>query len=95
MHAAALDVNLHLPRVRSLKEKRSVVKPIVDGCRHRFKVAAAEVGKQDLWQSAEIGISTISGTEGQVIEVLDAVERFIWSFPEIEVVSCDRHWWGQ
>ena len=94
MHAAALDVNLHFPQVRSLKEKRAVLRPIVEGCRHRFQVAAAEVGKQDVWQSAELAVSTVSSSEGHAARVLDSVERFIWSFPEVEVVSCERLWWG-
>jgi uncharacterized protein YlxP (DUF503 family) len=94
MHAAALEVKLHLPQVHSLKEKRGVVRPIVDGCRRRFNVAAAEVGQQDMWQSAELGVSAIGSSEGHVGQVLDAVERFIWSFPEVEVISCERSWWG-
>lgn len=95
LHAAALDVNLFLPQVHSLKEKRAVLRPIVDGCRHRYKVSAAEVGHNDFWQSAQIGVSVVASSESHVSEVLDAVERFIWSFPEIEVLSCERYWWAQ
>jgi len=95
MHAAALHVELHIPLARSLKDKRAVVKPIVDGSRHRFGVAAAEVGKQDLWQSAEVAFAAVSATAGHVEQVLASVERFVWSFPEVEVVSCERHWWGR
>jgi uncharacterized protein len=94
LHAAALSVELHLPQVRSLKDKRALVKPIVEGSRHRFGVAAAEVGKQDLWQSAELAFSAVASTERHVAEVLDSVERFDWSFPEVEVLTCERHWWG-
>jgi hypothetical protein len=94
LHAAALSVELHLPQVRSLKDKRSVVRPILDGARHRFGVAAAEVGKQDLWQSCELAFAAVASTAGHVTEVLDSVERFVWSFPEVEVSSCERLWWG-
>lgn len=94
MHAAALSVELHIPLAHSLKEKRAVVRPIVDGSRHRFGVAAAEVGKQDLWQVAELAFACVSSSAGHVEEVLASVERFVWSFPEVEVVSCERHWWG-
>jgi uncharacterized protein YlxP (DUF503 family) len=95
MKAAALSVELRIPRARSLKEKRAVLRPIVDGSRHRFGVAAAEVGKQDLWQSAELAFAFVSASAGHVEAVLASVERFVWSFPEVEVVSCERHWWGQ
>ncbi len=92
MHVAALSVTLHLPQARSLKEKRAVVTPILEGCRRRFSVAAAEVDHQDLWQRATLGVATVSSSVTRVEEVLDAVERFVWSFPEVEVVSCRRDW---
>jgi uncharacterized protein YlxP (DUF503 family) len=92
MFVASLTVELHLPASHSLKDKRSVLRPILDGCRHRFAVAAAEVGHQDLWQRSTLGMATVSGSAGQAREVLDAVERFVWSFPEIEVTSSGRDW---
>jgi hypothetical protein len=88
----ALAFELHLPDVHSLKEKRAVVRPIVDGARHRFAVSAAEVDHQDLWQRATLAVAVVSGTESQVRDVLDAVERFVWSFPEIEVVDEQLRW---
>ncbi len=94
MHAAVLEFSLHIPSARSLKEKRAVLKPILEGCRHRFSVAAAEVGSQDRWQSAQLGVSTVASTAQHVTEVLDAVERFVWSFPEVEVLSAERSWFG-
>ena len=94
MHAAALAIDLHLvqPDIRSLKAKRAVVKPVLEGCRRRFSVSVAEVGHQDLWQRAEIGVAVVASSHRQLVEVLDAVERFVWSFPEVEVVSCERTW---
>ena len=92
MHVAALSADLHLPRVHSLKEKRAVLRPILDGCRHRYKVAAAEVGYQDRWQRAGVGIAAVGSGAAQASQVLDSVERFIWSFPEVEVITMTRHW---
>jgi len=94
VHAAALCVELHIPGARSLKDKRAAIKPIVEGSRRRFGVAAAEVGKQDRRQAAELAFAAVSSTAGHVEEVLASVERFVWSFPEVEVLSCERHWWG-
>lgn len=92
MHAAALELDLHLPEPRSLKAKRAVVKPVLEGCRRRFGVSAAEVGDQDLWQRAQLGVAVVASSHTQLVEVLDAVERFVWSFPELEVVSSERTW---
>jgi len=89
MVVGALAFELHLRDVHSLKEKRSVVRPIVDGARHRFAVSAAEVDHQDLWQRASVAMAVVSGTEAQALDVLDSVERFVWSFPEIEVMDAE------
>jgi uncharacterized protein YlxP (DUF503 family) len=84
--------DLHLPTCHSLKEKRAVIKPILDGARHRYSVAASEVGYQDKWQRAELGVATVAPTPAHAGEVLDAVERFVWSFPEVEVLEAERTW---
>jgi len=66
------------------------VKHLVDACHSRFGVAAAEVGFQDQWQRSELGFAAVSGTPGQVESVLDSVERYVWSHPDVEVVGSSR-----
>jgi uncharacterized protein YlxP (DUF503 family) len=92
VHAAAVQFELRLPQAHSLKEKRAIIRPILEGCRRRYQVAAAEVAHQDAWQRADLAMSTVSGSAGHVSEVLDQVERFVWSFPEVEVVAAQRRW---
>ncbi len=94
MRAAALEIDLRLPHSTSLKDKRSVLRSVLDGARNRYRVASAEVGHQDLRQRALLGFATVAGTPGHVTEVLDEVERFVWSFPEVEVIATDRFWMG-
>jgi uncharacterized protein YlxP (DUF503 family) len=92
VHAAALEFDLHIPEARSLKAKRSVVKPIVEGLRRRYHVAAAEVGHHQQWQRTLVGVATVASTAGHVCEILDEVERFVWSRPDIQVLSASRSW---
>jgi uncharacterized protein YlxP (DUF503 family) len=92
MHVASLTIELHLPHAHSLKDKRGMVRPILEGCRRRFAVAAAEVDHQELWQRATVGVAVVSGSPRQADEILDAVERFVWSFPEADVLSARRDW---
>jgi uncharacterized protein YlxP (DUF503 family) len=92
MHVASLSVEILIPNAHSLKDKRSVLRPILDGSRHRFAVAAAEVDHQQLWQRATLGFATVSGSARHAGEVLDSVERFVWSFPEVDVTTCQRDW---
>jgi uncharacterized protein len=91
-HVLALVVDLHLPAAHSLKDKRAVVKTILEGARRRYQVAAAETDRQDKWQRTELAFTAVAGSQVHVGEVLDGVERFVWSFPEVEVLASDRHW---
>jgi len=92
VHVLALTVDLHLPSCHSLKEKRAVVKTIIEGSRHRFGVSSAETDHQDKWQRAELGFAVVSGSPGQAEQVIDDVDRFVWSFPEAEVLQSLRTW---
>lgn len=87
-----LRVDLQLPHVHSLKEKRAVLRPILEGARRRFEVAAAEVDHQDRWQRATLGLAAVSGSAGHAQGVLDKVERFVWSFPQVDVIGSHRDW---
>jgi uncharacterized protein YlxP (DUF503 family) len=55
-------------------------------------VASAEVGGQDTWQRAVLGFAAVASTASHAEEVIDEVERFVWSFPELEVLSTSRTW---
>lgn len=55
-------------------------------------MAAAEVAHQDLWQRAGLGLAAVAASVGHVEDVLDQVERFIWSNPDVEVLGAERHW---
>jgi len=92
LHACVLAVDLRISASHSLKAKRTVVRRLVEGSRSRFAVASAETGYQDQWQRCQLGFAAVSGAPGQVTDVLDSVERFIWSDPEVEVVSMERSW---
>ncbi len=92
MHVLALRLDLRFAGVSSLKEKRARLRPLIDGGRHRFPVAMSEVDHQDLWQRAALGIAAVSGSATHVVETIDAVERFVWSFPDVEVLEAERRW---
>jgi uncharacterized protein YlxP (DUF503 family) len=90
MVVGVLVADLLLGDVRSLKEKRGVVRPIVAELRRRFEVAAAETGDQELYRRAEIAVSVVSGEHRHVVEVLDACERMLAGRPETELLSTRR-----
>jgi uncharacterized protein YlxP (DUF503 family) len=85
-----LEFDILLGDVRSLKEKRSVVRPIVAELQRRFAVSAAETGSLDLHRRAGIGVAVVAADRAHLVEVLDAAERLVAARPEIELLSARR-----
>ncbi|OBI92127.1 DUF503 domain-containing protein [Mycobacterium sp. 1245805.9] len=76
--------------VRSLKQKRSVIRPVVAELQRKFGVSAAETGAQDLHRRAGIGVAVVSGDRRHAVDVLDAAERLVAAHPEFELLSVRR-----
>ncbi|GAA3025688.1 hypothetical protein GCM10020229_41300 [Kitasatospora albolonga] len=94
MFVGTLTFDLLLGDVHSLKEKRSIVRPIVAELARKYSVCAAEVGNQDLHRRAEIGLAVVSGDAGYVTEVLDSCERLVAGRPEVMLLSARRRYHG-
>lgn len=92
MFVGALEMDLQIASSGSLKAKRAVVRHIVEVARRRFGVSASEVAFHDRWQRTGLGFSAVAPSAGRVEETLDRVERFVWSNPEVTVLSSARHW---
>ena len=90
MFTGSLALDVLLGDVRSLKEKRSVLRPIVAELRRRHDVSAAEAGHLDLHRRTLIGVAVVAADVQHVREVLDACERLVASRPEVEVLSAHR-----
>jgi uncharacterized protein len=74
---AVARLALHIPHSHSLKEKRAVVRRVVDRTQARFKVHVAEVEGQDTWQRAVLGFAVVSGDAGHAESLVDEVVRSI------------------
>jgi uncharacterized protein len=85
-----LEFDLLLGDVHSLKQKRSVIRPVIAELRRRFDVSAAETGNQELHRRAGIGIAMVAADRSRVIDVLDAAERLVAARPEFELLSVRR-----
>jgi uncharacterized protein YlxP (DUF503 family) len=84
------EFDLLLGDVHSLKEKRSMVRPLVAELRRRFAISVAEVDSIDLHRRSGVGVSVVSSDRAHVVEVLDSVERFVAGRPELELLSAHR-----
>ncbi|MFY4718537.1 DUF503 domain-containing protein [Streptomyces sp. LaBMicrA B280] len=94
MYVGTLSFDLLLGDVHSLKEKRSVVRPIVAELQRKYAVSAAEVDHMDLHRRTIIGLAVVSGDTAHVTDVLDRCERLVAARPEVELLSVRRRLHG-
>ena len=81
-----LTLKLSLPSSKSLKQKRSLLSPILARLHKEFNLSAAEIGLQDVWQSAWLGCALLSTDADHNAQVLNKVVEFVEThFPEIQV----------
>jgi uncharacterized protein len=85
-----LEFDLLLGDVRSLKQKRSAIRPVIAELQRRFAVSAAETGSQELHRRANVGLAIVSADRGHIVDVLDAAERWVASRPEMDLLSVRR-----
>ena len=88
-------VELLLPDARSLKDKRAVLRSILDGAHARIRCAAAEVGHQDLHQRADLGFSVVSNSSGHAATVIEEILRRVEIAPGAEMLRASRGIFGE
>ena len=88
MYVGALTMDVLLGDVRSLKQKRSEVRPLIAEVHRKFPgLAVAETGHIDLYRRTEIGVAVVSSTASHASEVATACERLVAARPDIELLS--------
>lgn len=87
MIAALVVLDLHLPGCTSLKAKRGPLKSVVSALRRELGVSVAEIGHQDLWQRAVLGVAIAATSETGARKVAQSVEKMVQRDPRIEVVG--------
>lgn len=86
-----IEFDVLLGDVRSLKEKRSVIRPLIADLSRRTEAAAAEVGAHDLHRRTAIGLSVVGAEITHVREVLDRAERMLAEeHPEVTLLTTRR-----
>jgi uncharacterized protein len=70
-------VRLRIPSSRTLKDKRQVVRSLIERVHNKFEVAIAEVGRNDKHGVAVLGIASVSNESHHARETIDTVLSFI------------------
>jgi len=86
----SIELDLLLGDVRSLKQKRSLVRPLVAELRRKYDVSAAEAGHLDLHRRALVGVAVVAADRSHCVDVLDACERLVAGRPEMDLLATRR-----
>ena len=77
MVVGTLEIHIRMDGCRSLKDKRRILRPLIERLRRDFRVAAAEVGDNDLWNVATIGVTCVASDRTQVGKIIQSVTTAI------------------
>lgn len=87
MFAAVLRLDLRIRDVRSLKEKRHVIKGIVGHLTRTYSVAVSEVDHQDLWNRATLGVAAVAPQASHLDRILHTVENHVRERRDVELLG--------
>ncbi|MDI6689036.1 MAG: DUF503 domain-containing protein [Actinomycetota bacterium] len=80
-------LELFLPECRSLKEKRQIIKSIIDRIGSKYSVSIAEIDNHGLWQRATLGIACVSLSNYQAQRILSDIERYVENLNKATVLN--------
>ena len=89
MKILLMKVTLRASWSHSLKEKRTVVKSIVQKLKNKFNISVAEVDEQDIHQTIVIGIAGICGTSSQLDSTMEHIITFIETNTDAELINIE------
>ncbi len=78
---------LSLPATRSLKEKRAVLRPVVEGLRRMASYSVAEVAHHDVWRRAGLGVALVAVNPRELERMMQRVEQYLDRCLEVDVMQ--------
>lgn len=90
MKILLMRVTLRASWVHSLKEKRMVIKSLMQRLRNKFNISVGEVGEQDIHQIIVIGIAGVCGSSAQVDSTIESIISFIEENTDAEIVRIEN-----
>lgn len=85
MVVGIMEISLKMEGTESLKDKRRILRSLLERARHDYHVAIAEVDDQDLWGNATLGVSCVSNDAAHVESIMNHVLALIDENVEVEV----------
>jgi uncharacterized protein len=89
MHIGTLTVTVRMHNTQSLKDKRQIIKSLIETTRQKFNVSISEVDDLDKWRQAVIGVACVANDSQFVDRVLNKVLDTLESNPMVEVCEVE------
>lgn len=89
MRAVALRFELHISHAQSLKEKRAVLRPVLEGVRKLLSASVSEVGHHDAWQRTAVGVALVAPDARHLDELIERVRRYFEDQVEMEMLAME------
>ena len=90
MLVGVVTITINLPGIQSLKQKRSIVKSLIERLKNRFNFSVAEVAANDSKLQAVIGMATVSNDGKHIESQIDKVNEFVHADPRFFVSKIER-----
>ncbi len=90
MVVGSLEVHLRMDGCRSLKDKRRVLRPLIERLRRDLHASVSEVGDNDLWNVAVVGVACVGSSRLQVQQALNGAIRIVDEYTDVVVESVCR-----
>ncbi|MEA5012147.1 MAG: DUF503 domain-containing protein [Angelakisella sp.] len=86
----AVTIKLYAPWVHSLKEKRMIVKSLIDKTKNKFNVSISEVDEQDVHQTIVLGLACVTGTISHADSMIDSILTYIENNIDAQIINVQR-----
>jgi len=90
MRILVMRITLRASWVHSLKEKRMVIKSIMQRLKNKFNISVSEVDEQDIHQTLVIGIAAVCGSSAQVDSTMENIISFVESNTDAEIINIEN-----
>jgi uncharacterized protein YlxP (DUF503 family) len=90
MFVGICKLELHLMDGNSLKEKRQVIRSIVERLKNRFNISIAEVGHMDIIRRSTIGFTVVSNEKAYIERLMGKVINFIDLDTRVQIINLDK-----
>lgn len=86
MYVLLMEITLIIDEAYSLKDKRRVVKSVIDRSHQRYNISVAEVGNLDIINQADLAFAMVTNSRSHGLKVLNTIYSYIEASYPVEIV---------